>query len=133
MRDLNIIFVGDSMKSACIENLCPHSLPHSRMIRQDSLRTLSLVCLLSWACLTGFLVDEEFPAWNGETIVIVGCIKDVLAESDPSSISITLVFDSEELLLAIPAGMVIPDVGRLVVVSCHATGSGLMLDEMRTL
>ena len=109
------------------------SLPSYRMIRQDSLRALSLICLLSWACLTGILVDEGSPAWSDGTIVLVGCVKEVFTEPDPSSISMTSIFDSQEWFIIIPADMVIPAVGRTVVISCHATDSGLVLDDLHVL
>jgi len=103
------------------------------MIRQDSLRALSLVCLLSWACLTGILVDEGSPTWSDGAIVMVGCVKEVFAESGLSSISMTSIFDSQEWSFMIPADMVIPEVGRMIAISCHATDSGLVLDDLRIL
>jgi hypothetical protein len=103
------------------------------MIRQDSLRALSIVCLLSWACLTGILVDEGSPAWSGGTIIMVGYVKEVFTEPAPSSISLTSIFDSQEWSFTIPAGMVIPAVGRMIVISCHATDSGLVLDDLHIL
>jgi hypothetical protein len=103
------------------------------MIRQDSLRALSLICLLSWACLTGILVDEGSPAWSGGTIVMVGCVKEVFTEPAPSSISMTSIFDSQEWSFVIPADMVIPGVGRMIVISCHATDSGLVIYDLHIL
>jgi hypothetical protein len=103
------------------------------MIRRGALRSLSLVCLLSWACLTGILVDEGPPAWNDGSIIMVGCVKEVFTEPSSSSISMTSISDSREWSFKIPADGVIPDAGRIIVVSCHATDTGLVLDDLRIL
>jgi len=64
---------------------------------------------------------------------MVGCVKEVFADPDPSSISMTFIFDSQEWSIMIPVDMVIPAVGRMTVISCHATDLGLVLDDLHIL
>jgi hypothetical protein len=103
------------------------------MIRRDSLRVLSLVCLLSWACLIGILVDEGTHAWSDGTIVMVGRVKEVFTGPDLSSMSITFISDSQEWPIIIPSDMAMPAVGNTIAISCHTTDSGLMLDGLQVL
>jgi len=64
---------------------------------------------------------------------MVGCVKEVFTEPGLSSISMTSIFDSQEWFFMIPADMVIPAVGRMIAISCHATDSGLVLDDLHIL
>jgi len=64
---------------------------------------------------------------------MVGCVKEVFTEPGLSLISMVFVSDSQEWSIMIPAGVVIPDVGRTLAISCHATDSGLVLDDLHIL
>ncbi|HUW43323.1 MAG TPA: hypothetical protein VMW02_03705 [Thermoplasmata archaeon] len=64
---------------------------------------------------------------------MVGCVKEVFTEPSPSSISMTFISDSQEWSFIIPAGMAIPGAGRTIAVFCHATDSGLALDDLHIL
>jgi hypothetical protein len=75
----------------------------------------------------------ESPVWGGGTIVMAGCVKDVNTDPGPSSLSMTLIFDTQEWSFKIPANLVIPEVGEMIVISCHATDSGLVLDDLHIL
>jgi hypothetical protein len=64
---------------------------------------------------------------------VVGVVKEVIAEPGSSSFFMTVISDSQEWSLSIPEGAVIPDVGRMIAMSCHATDSGLVLDDLNLL
>lgn len=108
--------------------LCP--LLPLRMIRRSTLRALSMISLLSWACLIGLMMNEETPAQAYDTILLAGSVKEVFQGPDSISISFSPFSSSQELFLSIPPGMPPPKAGITIVVSFHTMDSGLVIDNL---
>jgi len=92
-----------------------------------------MLCLLSWACLIGLLISEESPTQIDDAILLAGSVKEVFYTPGSFSISFSPFSSSQELSLPIPPGVPPPRLGAMIVISLHATDTGLVIDNLYSL
>jgi len=103
------------------------------MIRKGPLLALSLLCLLSWGVVIGVLLDDGQEGAEVSAFILMGGVKEFTAGQGGSRSFITICTAAGDWRLPLSEAIEAPEMGRTVMLLCHPSSSGIVVDSLQLL